>query len=224
MAAEPQVAKPAYDLIESYKPLRVEGWNILVHQQLFEPQNSILRDRMLKLLGDHLFRISVVVPSSALAKLRQVSIWVELAHPKHPCMCYHPGAEWLLHNGMNPAKAKCVELSNCENFLTWTEKQPWMVLHELAHAYHDQFLSGGFENPQVLAAFEGAKQEKLYESILRNNGSKEKAYALTNQQEYFAEQSEALFGANDFYPFVSAELLEYDPRAHKVLTEMWGIK
>lgn len=214
----------AFDAIERYKPVKIEGWKVLVHEALYEETRITLREKTLKLLGDHLFRITTVVPQAAVEKLRAVPIWVEVAHPKHPCMCYHPGADWLRDNGMNPAKEGAVELSNCENFLDWTQKQPWMVLHELAHAYHHQFLKGGFENAEVLAAFQQAKQDKLYESILRIGGTKEKAYALNNQQEYFAEQTEALFGANDFYPFVSAELREYDPRMFELLKEIWGVK
>ena len=64
-------------------------------------------------------------------------------------MCYHVSKDWLQANGMNPEKAGCVELANCKNFLSWTQQQPWMVLHELAHGYHDQVL--GFDHAGVKA-------------------------------------------------------------------------
>ena len=211
-----------YDPTSAYREEKIEGWLIRVNKKLDVSDNIDLRDKTLKLLGDHLYRITREIPEEALAKLRKIPIWVELAHPKHPCMCYHPGARWLKANGMNPEKAKGVELSNCKNFLEWTHQQPWMVFHELAHGYHDQVLS--FEHPGVKACFEAAKDAKIYDSVLRISGRKERHYALTNPMEYFAEMSEAYFGTNDFYPFVRSELKEVDPRMAELLQELWGVK
>ena len=89
-----------------------------------------------------------------------------------------------------------------------------MVLHELAHAYHHQFLEDGFDNPEVKAAYDRAMKSKLYQKVLRINGRDEKAYAATNPMEYFAEATEAFFGTNDFYPFVRSELKRHDPAAY----------
>jgi len=49
-----------------------------------------------------------------------------------------------------------------------------------------------------------------------------KHYGLTNPMEYFAEGTEAYFYRNDFYPFVRAELKEFDPKLHDLLVEIWG--
>jgi hypothetical protein len=174
------------------------------------------------LLGNHLYQITRAVPAEPLEKLRAIPIWVELAHPKHPCMCYHPDAGWLKANGMNPEKAGGVELANCKNFLIWTQQQPWMVFHELAHGYHHQVLT--FEHAGIKACYDAAKEAKIYESVLKIDGRKMRHYALTNAKEYFAEMSEAYFGTNDFFPFVRAELKEYDPRMYDMLEDVWGVK
>lgn len=223
---DPGTKKPAakYDAIDRYAEQQIEGWRVLVHRDLLTENRADLRERTLKLLANHLYRITTIVPEAAVVQLRKIPIWVEVAHPKHPCMCYHPDPGWLRDNGMNPAKAGGVELANCENFLAWTRDQPWMVLHEMAHGYHHQFLEQGFDNPDVLTVFQSAKQARLYDSILRINGRKEKAYAMNNQQEYFAEQTEAYFGTNDFFPFVKAELREYDPQMHELLGKIWKVK
>lgn len=225
-AEEAAVDKPVakYDAVDRYAERQIEGWRVLVHRDLLAADRAELRERTLKLLSDHLFRITTQVPEAAVVQLRTIPIWMEVAHPKHPCMCYHSDAGWLRENDMNPAKAGGVELANCENFLTWTKAQPWMVLHELAHGYHHQFLPEGYENPEVLAAYHSAKQARRYDSILHNNGRKEKAYAMNNQQEYFAEQTEAFFGTNDFFPFVNAELREHDPLMHELLQKLWNTK
>jgi len=61
-----------------------------------------------------------------------------------------------------------------------------MVLHEMAHAYHDQFLDEGFENPDVLDAFQAAMRSGQYQQVMRWNGRQVKHYSTTNQMEYFA--------------------------------------
>ena len=96
---------------------------------------------------------------------------------------------------------------------------PMMILHELAHAYHHQVL--GFEHPRIKAAFDRAAQSGTYDAVLRGNGNTERAYAITNHKEYFAETSEALFGTNDFYPFNRIELARHDPGMHALLLDLW---
>jgi hypothetical protein len=39
--------------------------------------------------------------------------------------------------------------------------------------------------------------------------------------EYFAEGSEALFGTNDFHPFVRPELNRHDPELYALLRRLW---
>src|SRR5262245_64371189 len=113
---------------------------MLVHKRLAEPGQQDLRRQTLQVLNDHLFRITRVIPNEALEKLQEVPIWIELAHPRHPCMCYHLSADWLREHDMNPDKLGAVEIANCNNFLSWTIDQPWMVLHEMAHDYHHRFV------------------------------------------------------------------------------------
>jgi hypothetical protein len=218
-APHPQDSQPAYDPINQYTQQEIEGWTVLVHKRLLDDKHQKLGRRTLKLLEDQLFRISQVVPSRPLAKLRRIPIWVEVEEPHHPCMCYHVSAGWLQQHGMNPQKAGAVEIANAENFLSWSFQQPWMVLHELAHGYHDQVL--GFDNPEIRACFEQAVASKSYESVLHWDGHKVRAYALTNAKEYFAEATEAFFGTNDFYPFVRSELKEHDPRMYQLLEKVW---
>jgi hypothetical protein len=136
-------------------------------------------------------------------------------------MAHHPDAGWLREHGMDPDKARCVEVANARNFLKWTSDQPWMVLHELAHGYHHQFLDGGFNNAAVKAAFDRASKAKRYESVERTHAKKQKAYPATDPMEYFAESSEAFFGKNDFYPFIRSELKQHDPEMFELLKKFW---
>jgi hypothetical protein len=99
-------------------------------------------------------------------------------------------------------------------------KHPAVILHELVHAYHHQIL--GFDEPRIKAAYDGAMKAGLYDKVLLYTGQTVRHYAATNHMEYFAEGSEAYFYRNDFYPFVRAELEEYDPVLHDLLEDIWG--
>ncbi len=217
----PAADPPPFDPTDRYEARTVQGWPVLVNKG-FLTGNPDLAGDTLALLGDQLYQAQRQVPGEALAKLRTVRIWVEEREPHHPCMAYHPDPGWLRTHGMNPAKARGVEVANARNFLKWTHEQPWMVLHELAHAYHHQFLKEGYGNPEVLAAFRGANEAKRYASVLHHDGKEVRAYAATNPMEYFAESSEAFFGSNDFYPFVRAELRRHDPEMDALLGVLWG--
>ncbi len=215
-------AKHNYDPTEQYEPRRVEGWKLLINKRFLADEQRELRVKTLRVLGEQLFQISRVVPAAALAKLRTISIWVELKEPHHPCMCYHPDAKWLREHDMNPDKARGVEVANARNFNNWTLQQPWMVLHELAHGYHHQVLD--FDNAEIQACYDAAVHDKLYDSVLNVRGGKSRHYALNNAKEYFAEMTEAYFGTNDFYPFVRAELQHVDPRMYALLEKVWEVR
>ena len=214
-------AGPAYEPTSAYHTQTVEGWLVYV-SSAFNKGHQDDQEKSLALLRVKLFDITRVVPAPALAELRKVPIWLELADRKTVCMCYHPSKQWLIDNDLNPDKAQCVEIASSNRFLKWSLAQPWMVLHELAHAYHDRVL--GFENPEINAAYDQAVSSHKYESVLHFDGKTMRAYALTNAKEFFAENSEAFFGTNDFYPFVRSELQAYDPATYQLMRKMWGIK
>ena len=207
----------AYEPTSNYTARNIEGWKVLVNNKLLKEEKA-LGVKTLKLLADKLRKINAVVAESVLVELHKIPIWVEFNCKGHACMCYHPSRGWLKNNGFNPEKEKSVELSNARTFLKWTNGQPWMVMHELAHGYHHRVL--GYGNPEIKAAYKRAVESKSYESVQRGN-RKERAYALVNEQEYFAETTEAFFGRNDFYPFVRAELKKHDPKMHDLLAKLW---
>ncbi len=137
-ARENKAEKTApWDSTDQYELREIQGWEALVNRRLLA--DKALCGDVLKLLDFQLYQITRQVPPPALAKLRTIKIWVERDEPHHPCMAFHPDAGWLREHNMNPEKAGCVEIANGKNFLEWTRQQPWMVLHELAHGYHDLF-------------------------------------------------------------------------------------
>ena len=218
-AASPQPTAPkAFEPTADYAIRTIHGWSVRVSKRLAGEKE--LATETLTLLEHKLYDVARVVPEPALAKLRQVPIWVELEDPPWGMACYHPSAEWLREHGYNPDKAGAVEITNARNFLAWTLHQPSAVLHELAHAYHHQVLQ--YDNPVIRKCYERVRASKSYDSVLNYAGRRVKAYALENDQEYFAELSEAFFGTNDFYPFVRAELREHDADGYEAMKALWG--
>lgn len=215
------VAGWAYTPTSGYTFQEIQGFDVRIDRQLLQ-EHETLAAKTLKLLEMQLYQVVRSVSPGPLAELRKVTIWVEYRAPRHPCMCYHPSREWLEDNGFNPDKAASVEIANAENFLKWTLDQPWMVLHELAHAYHHRVM--GYDHAELKAAYQEARESGRYESVLHINGQTRRAYALNNDKEYFAECSEAFFGTNDFYPFVRSELKEYDPRMYELLRMIWDVE
>lgn len=206
----------------AYRDIEIRGWRAHVERSLF---NSLLEwNPVREELDKQLYQIVRVVPHPALGQLRQIPIWVHRKAPMTLCMAYHPGKEYLVEHGMNPDMAKGIEVGCAETFLSWTIDQPWMILHELAHGFHDRFLKDGFENAPIKTAYEAAVKASLYKRVAFWDGRERDGYAATNQMEYFGELTEALFGQNDMFPFVRGELAKYDSAGLQAVAEAWGVK
>lgn len=204
----------------------IEGWTVHISPKLLANEAEATA-KALKLLTLQLQEIVRVVPAKAVVELRKVPLYFNPQYSKsRPRAEYHPGAGWLKENGRDPVMAKGVEFSNVRIFEAEMRRMPNFALHELAHAYHDRVL--GFENTEIEAAYQHAKAAGKYDSVQRQDseGRKrlDKAYAMTNAKEYFAECSEAFFTRNDFFPFTRAELKQHDPEMSALLEKLWGIQ
>lgn len=202
---------------------QLEGWTIRVDDRLLgDAPDAALGQRTLKFLEAKLVEIKAVVPPGRLKLLQGVTIVLDLHCGQLSSMQYHPSAGWLKANGYPEDLAKCVHLPRAAQLVTKRNinEQPWVVLHELAHAFHDQQLD--FEEPRIKAAQETYKASGHGDATLLYNGKKVKHYALTNQMEFFAEMTEAYFGSNDFFPFNRAELMDAEPEIFRLLHDIWS--
>lgn len=201
---------------------KLEGWTISVDDRLLKSPDEELGTRALRFLEAKLADIKAVVPDERLKELQSIRIVLDLTHGKLGPMQYHPDAGWLKANGFSADLEKCVHLPRAVDVATRRNinEQPWVILHELAHAYHDQKLS--FEEPRVREAYEAFKKSGHGAMALLYNGKRVKHYGLTNHKEFFAEMTEAYFGVNDFFPFNRAELQEAEPEVFSLLEKIWG--
>lgn len=217
---EPVLAQaPGFTPTSAYKREVIQGFTVLIHPGVlrYPREAQELRREMQTQLG----AIARAVPSQPLAALKRVRIWVEWQQRVSGAAEFHPSAVWLRQNGYNPDKAGAVEVSNVRHFLQWSRgEQPWMLCHELAHAYHHRVL--GVSYPGIEQAYQQALKRRLYESVQYVRGGRQRAYALTNAKEYFAELSESYLGKNDFYPFTRSQLQRYDPIGYQLMEKVWG--
>lgn len=199
----------------------IEGWEVEIDPQILTENNRAEGELALTALANHLQRITWILPAERVAELRKLPIRIDWDH-ELTNMQYHPSRGWLERNGYDPRLEKHVHIPRAKQLLSRSQwaKHPYVVLHELAHAYHDQVLS--FDSAPIITAFENAKNLGIYERVTLYTGDKVKHYGLTNHKEYFAECTEAYLGVNDFYPFVRAELKEHDPRMYAVMESIWG--
>jgi len=200
----------------------IEGWKVHIEPALLEGEHRDEGAQALAMLANHLQRIKILIPAEPLARLREVEIWIERSHPVLKAKQYHPNVRWLVAHGHDPRLERKVHIPQAADLLSRAQmlKHPAVILHELAHAYHDQVL--GFDHPEILAAYEKAKAAGTYENVLMHTGKRGRHYGLSNAKEYFAEATEAYFYRNDFYPFVRAELQEHDPEMYALLGRLWG--
>jgi hypothetical protein len=207
--------------VETVK-LDLEGWTVHADARLVNGEYKELGARSLSMLSNHLQRIAILMPEKQLAALRKMEIFIEHSHPELGNMQYHPDDDWLIERGYDPRLAKKVHITQAAELLSRQQmlKHPAVILHELAHAYHDQVLS--FDDPRIIKVYDDAMKAGIYEKSLLYTGQTVKHYATTNHKEYFAEATEAYLYHNDFYPFVRAELRQHDPACYAEMERIWG--
>lgn len=212
----------AAELPTAHEPQQVEGWRVQVDVRLRQEAHAELAQRALTLLRGRLAEVVLVLPPGRVAQLRQVPIWLDLSHGELTSMQYHPSADWLQSHGYARALAKGVHIPVAARFADarHLQTQPWCVLHELAHAYHDQVL--GYGEPRLLAAWQQYSDGGRGARVLHVSGRQLRHYAMTNVKEFFAEMTECYFGVNDFFPFVHGELKLAEPELYALLAELWG--
>jgi hypothetical protein len=218
----------------AYQVYTRQGFQILVDKDLLDKPDRT--DLLLKKLDAALLKISQVVSPSQFAAMRQTKIWVSL--PKHRLvnessseMSGHTSqaialyrkstAKELKSHGHNPDKAKSVEIFNAGLFTRApADLQLVIVLHELAHAYHDKVLDA--RKPEIRSTYKKAMARGHYNIPDPRSETAGKAYAATNEYEYFAELSVAYLAKNDGFPQDRYVLAKADPIGYHLMQQVWG--
>lgn len=225
-ASQPEA--PYRESLENYETRELLGFQLMINQSLIATEPALLARVLLQLEHD-IDLISSLVPEAQFEILRKSRIWIEL-HGSMELgggtgrgMCFHPSSEWLTDRGLLAEKEGGVEIVRAADFPGWRLNQPFMLFHELAHAYHWRL---GFEREDVRSAYEAAMDAGLYDAVTYNmaaEGELVTAYAAQNEREYFAEISEAYFGLNDYFPFTRRQLRVHDPAGFELVRRLWTL-
>ncbi len=199
----------------------IQGWRVYVQNRAVSKDATKTR-QAIDLLNSKLQEIDQMDMSpSAKAFVKTVPFFMDWN--KSPRAQYHPSRNWLVNNGYIPEKERSVDIGNVTTFIDRTAtNQPYVVLHELSHAYHHQIL--GYDHQDIERAYSNAMASGRYDRVDYFTGTgktKRKAYAATNSREYFAELTEAYFGKNDFYPFNRSELQSHDTQGFAAVRSTW---
>jgi len=218
---------PAKSEPNSYNHLfeirNIRGWTVYINKQdLLDHPDEM--DAALEYLHAQLYQVTLNVPQTAVTQTRQRGpLWFE--YDTIAGIAYH-GRRWLIANKYKPPDVRTViGLTSAKTFIRKSYHQPWVVFHELSHCYDHRFLRSdkSYDKYRLDEVYKNAMEKGIYDAVLCRYSLSTKHYGANNRGEYFAESSEAYFGANDFYPFVRAELKEYDPDMYSLLQNLWGV-
>lgn len=202
------------------------GWSVLIEEEMIA-KNPALADRIQRRAERKLQEIRGLLPSHTLSVLQRVPIFF-LYGEKSSHGGRSRGAQYFapsapdFNKRLDPRMGGAIVIYSAEHFCNQTEfGSTKMLLHELAHAWH---LEQWSENkPDIMLSFKGAVDKHLYQQVRKSDGSTlDKAYALENQLEYFAELSCVWFCGNDHFPFDRGDLALYDPSGYQLMLQLWS--
>jgi len=219
--AEPVKPAPVAD----FDIRNIQGFSVYIAKKALADHPEEMAD-VLKHLRSQLYQTRITLPAPAVAIMQErVPIWVDWENGSHTA--FHPRAGWLLERGFaSPEGLKSlVSFGYTKSFCKGCYHQPWVACHELVHGYDFLYLGRGhgYSNERMRQAYKRLKESGIYDAVLCRYSPATHHYALSNPMEYLAESTEAYFGTNDFYPFVRAELKDYDPKMYDLLQDLWGV-
>jgi hypothetical protein len=214
----------AFDKIDGYKRHTVEGFTLVVNDDVANADTSKFDRKPMDVLALELKLITKIMTAKQAEALRGLPVWVEWEEKLEmtngrdgvATAVYYGGHQAsMLQKGKHPLKAKTVTVLQMK--LLTAEHQPktdsgrCVLLHEFAHAVHDQLL--GYDHAGVKAAYAQAMERKLYDKA---------QYASTNEAEFFAELTCAYFDQLHHHPRTRDELKKHDPATFKLMEAAWG--
>ena len=208
-----------YDALRRYQPMSsysvkyVEGWKIIVNNELLgDGKLADIGETCLNKFQDNLATIKTLIHPDPLKELMKVPIWLEVnstrgRHGPTPAYHYHPGLDWLVKMDYHPAKHKCVEFGVAKGYANRDPKASInVVLHELAHGYHDRVLS--FENEDVKAA---------YKRVVEGTSFRERDWIKSNHKEFFCGVTQRHLLDKE----TRIDQEKRDPKLSALLTRIW---
>ena len=186
----------------------IEGWTVHINK-LAKPQ---IKNKARAFLTKDLQIIKAKVPNNTLLLLQKMSFTLGRGSNAH----------WASYSYVRES----VEFKTVDGFVNGRGFYPDVVLHELAHGYHELKIGVDYrskDGKRLTQAWENYKKryKTMGKSVLvpKANPSNDffLKWAAINQLEYFAEMSTAYFGVHRYWSKMR------DKEAERMIAEFWGI-
>lgn len=214
---------------EEYHKHEILGWTVHISSEDMSdrPETS---EAALWMVRSKLRRIVEVVPMNKVKLLRTVEIWINDNWEEGDELC---GWACYVNEGYRGSgrflrdRDGSVIIRDMDYLLdaAWCCSSS-TFLHELAHAYHDQFLEDGFNNREIDDEYEDARDSGDYDDnrVLYPWWEEQyrEHYGMKNAREFFATMSETYFlGMFTTYPHNLRDLYHYDRSAYNLIYRAW---
>lgn len=211
-----------------YELRKIKHGKVFVEAQLLQEEPELAK-RALKRLEVNRLKALQLLPPHTRARLQKLPFYL-LYGSKAKGGGYDSGLEYIqptspdFHPNYDSRWRSVIVIFSASNYTRisdfWALK---VMIHEFAHAHQlEQFPE---TQDDIMRAWQEAMKLRLYHDIENDRRQKlAKAYAATNQLEYFAELSSVYFVGAEYFPFTRHVLEIYDPVGYGMVEKMWGLK
>lgn len=205
---------------------RAGDFTLYIEEQLRTEKPEVARQAIARLTQKRR-KVLSLLPSHARRRLERVPLYL-MYGPEARGGGKGNGLEYFQKRAsdydanLNPAWRDAIVIYCAYNYANisdlWATKA---LLQEYAHAW--QLEQWPERQPDILQAWEHARDAGLYVDVpdLESGERHERAYALTNQLEYFAELSCIYFFRCNYLPADRRALKRYDPDGCAMIEKMW---
>jgi hypothetical protein len=225
-AYTPSASRPAKESPPGYYTRAIAGFKTTISNTAYNRSDEA-EGQPLGCIESEFAKLREIFPNRIAKQLAAVPVWIEWDHadalsPTALAVYYSTEGEGLWREGIDPRKQKAVcilSLKAVYEAKSTGRMKKTVILHELAHAVHDQMI--GFDNSFVYNAFRQSRARGLYDQVKHDpDGRMGPAYAATNSAEYFAELSGAYLDRLDYFPHNASELRDHDSVGYEIMEKV----
>ncbi len=208
--------------IPGFETKKIEGFTLFVDPETTKHEGDYKRPPS-EVLQLELKLLSRILNPKALAAVKRLPFWVEwdeapdIGNTRGTVLAYYLSADLMgaRRLGEHPLRAKTITICNLKTLTSLhqpeVDKGQCILLHEVAHAVHDQLI--GYGNLEIVTAYQQAMVRKLYEPGL---------YAASSSKEFFAEMTCAYLDRLEYFPRNRGDLKKHDPLTFKLMDKFWS--
>ena len=217
------------DTDAEYHTHEILGFTVHIQVEDVEEQPE-LAEEMLWFIRGQLQKMIEVLPLDKVKLLRNVETWVnndgDVDDDDETCSyaCYVP--ERYRGDDFFEDRRGAVIIRDFERPL----RNSWccsfgLMIHEMTHAYHDQFIADGFNNDLIEDTFEDAEDSGDYEDnqVLYPwwDDQYRDHYGMTNEREFFATMTQTFFLWYYVFPHTVRDVYELDRDTYQMVVNAW---